>query len=147
MATLISTNVGLSTGWYSQYNVYSFNTTTTGSNTYMHFKTNVSNTANKIIMIEAIGYNYGPSQAVRCSWCFYAHNGSTIDRGRQTFANTGLTADGVYSSSDGYAVIRAYSSNPYYIGYILNAHSGPAGYGTNVQITAAAANTTSGNHY
>lgn len=146
MANLLATNVGLSTGWYSQYNIYSFNTTS-GTTTYMHFKTNVSNTANKIVMLEAIGYNYGASQAIRCSWCFYAYNGGTIDRGRQTVANTGLVADGVYSSSDGFAVIRAYTSNPYYIGYILNAHSGPAGYGTNVQITAVNANTNSGAHY
>lgn len=147
MATLLATNVGLSTGWYSQYNIYSYNSTN-GSLTYMHFKTNISNTANKIVMIEAIGYNYGFSSAIRSSWCFYAWNNLVIDKGRQNFyAAGGLAADGIYASSDGYAVIRAYSSNPYYIGYILNAHSGPAGYGTNVQITAANANTNSGAYY
>lgn len=136
-------------GWMSQYQITTFNTTS-GSPNYIHFKTNIINTVDKIVMIEAIGYNYGTAQAIRCSWTFYAYNSLIYDKGRATIANTGLSADGIYASSDGYACIRAYSSSHYFTGFILNAHTSGGGnmsYGTDVSITAASQNSTSGNYY
>jgi hypothetical protein len=146
-------NIGRTTnrgeGWMSQYQILVFNTTS-GTPNYIHFKTNVPNTIDKIVMIEAIGYNYGNSQSIRCTWTFYAYNSLIYDRGRETVPGTGLTADGIYASSDGYACIRAYSSQHYFTGFILNAHSSGGGnmsYGTDVGITAVNQNSTSGNYY
>lgn len=133
-------------GWYAQYQLYNFYTTS-GSPNYIHFKTNVSTSTEKIFMLEAIGFNYGTGQAIRCSWGVYTTGGgSAIHKGLQTFSSTGLTADGVYASSDGYACIRAYATSHYFNGFVLNGHVHPS-YSVTLSITAANQNSTSGNYY
>jgi hypothetical protein len=146
MANLVDpTNVRTSgNGWYSKYNIYLFYTYSATPN-YVHFKTNVSANTEKIFMIEAIGYNYGGASAIRAAWGVYTTGGGgTTPKGLQTIA--GLTADGVYTSSDGYACIRAYAGSLYFAGWILNAHVHPS-YSVNITITAASQNSTSGNYY
>ena len=147
MATLgTPTNVRTAgSGWYSQYQLYNFYTTS-GSPNYVHFKTNVSTSTEKIFMLEAIGFNYGTGQAIRCSWGVYTTGGGgAVHKGLQT--STGLTADGVYASSDGYACIRAYNgSSLYFAGWILNGHVHPS-YSVTLAITASSQNSTSGNYY
>ena len=146
MATFATpTNVRTAgSGWCSQYHLYNFYTYS-GSPYYVHFKTNVSTSTEKIFMLEAIGFNYGTGQAIRCSWGVYTTGGGgAVQKGLQT--STGLTADGVYASSDGYACIRAFSSNLYYAGWILNGHVHPS-YSVTLAITASSQNSTSGNYY
>lgn len=149
MATFTTpTNVRTAeSGWYAQYHLFNFYTYS-GSPQYVHFKTNVSTSTQKIFMLEAIGFNYGTGQAIRCSWGIYTTGGGgATAKGLQTFSSTGLTADGVYASSDGYACIRAYNgSSLYYAGWILNGHVHP-NYSVTLAITAANQNSTSGNYY
>lgn len=130
---------------WSKYCIYKFNTTDTGAY-YIHFKTNLPTSSNKIATIEALGYNYGTSQPVRCAWGFYGSGGIAYDRGKETASNSGLTAHGIYASSDGYVCIRGYTPQIYFIGFILNSHTGSA-YTFDVSILASAHNTNSGNHY
>jgi len=131
-------------GWYTKYNIYNFYTYSGGPN-YVHFKTNVSANTEKIFMIEAMGFNYGTATIIRCAWGLYTTGGGGVTpKGLQTI--TGLTADGVYASSDGYACIRAYADSLYYAGWILNAHVHPS-YSVDITITASSQNSTSGNYY
>ena len=146
MATFTTpTNVRTAgSGWYAQYQLYNFYT---GSDSpyYVHFKTNVSASTEKIFMLEAIGYNYSTYVPIRCSWGIYTTgSGSVTSKGMQSIS--GLTADGIYKSSDGYACIRAYSSGLYYAGWVLNGHVNP-NYSVTLDITAASQNSTSGNYY
>lgn len=148
MATLTTpTNVRTAgSGWYSQYQLYNFYTTS-GSPQYVHFKTNVSTSTEKIFMLEAIGYNYGLGLAIRCSWGVYTTGGGgATAKGLQTFSSTGLVADGVYASSDGYACIRAYGSSLYFAGWVLNGHVHPS-WSVTISITDVNQNATSGNYY
>lgn len=151
MATLATpTNVRTAgSGWYTKYNIYTFNTTS-GSPYYVHFKTNVSASTEKIFMIEAIGYNYGLALPIRSSWGVYTTGGgSTTAKGLQDAGGplgAGLNANGVYTSTDGYACIRAYASSLYFAGWILNAHVHPS-YAVDITITAANQNSTSGAYY
>ena len=145
MAYLLTpTNVRTSgNGWYMQYNIYTFYTTSAGI-PYIHFKTNVSASTEKIFMIEAIGYDYGNGDAIRCAWGLYTTGGSVVSKGLQSFGYT--SADGVYVSGDGYACIRLYSSQNYFTGFVLNAHTN-ANFSANIAISAVSNNNTSGNYY
>jgi hypothetical protein len=71
-------------------------------------------------------------------------SGSVTSKGMQSIS--GLTADGIYKSTDGYACIRAYGSSLYYAGWVLNGHVNP-NYSVTLAITAASQNSTSGNYY
>lgn len=125
---------------------YTFNTTAS-TPLYFHFKTNIPYNTNIMFMIEAEGYNYGQTLPILCAWCGYPYSGtnSIIQVGLHTSSYNGLSADGVYSSSDGYVVLRAYSGSHYYTGFVLSAYM--VGMPTVVSITAANQNSTTGNYY
>lgn len=148
MATLTApTNVGgtSGTGWSAKYGIYTFNTTS-DTPLYVHFKTNVPTNSEKIGTIEAIGYNFGSAQPIRCAWGFYVYSSGVASRGLETFTGSGLTANGIYKSSDNYLCIRGSSSTMYYIGFILNAYIHST-YNFDISITAANQNSNSGNYY
>jgi hypothetical protein len=115
--------------------------------TYIHFKTNVPNVSYIMTMIEAVGFNYGMSLPIRCAWGFYSYN-YLISSVRDT-GYTGLSANGVYISSDNYICIRGYASGgSYYNGFILNGYQvAGAGRGHALQITASSYGTNSGNAF
>jgi hypothetical protein len=118
-----------------------------GGNSYFHYKTNI-NMNNIMCTIEALGYSYGAGLAIRSAWSFYAYagNNSTISIGTSN-AYGGMTAHGVYTSSDGYVVIRAYCPS-YYSGWVLNAYClNPTGYNFNVSVTASVQTDNTGNYY
>jgi hypothetical protein len=121
--------------------------TSDGSVTYIHFKTNVPNVSYIMTMIEAVGYNYGMARPIRCAWGFYSYD-YLIASVRDT-AYTGLSANGVYRSSDGYICIRGYASGgSYFNGFVLYGYqTAGAGRGYAVQITAASYGTNSGNAF
>jgi hypothetical protein len=118
-----------------------------GGDTYYHYKTNIPMN-NTMCMIEAIGYSYGNGTAIRCAWVFYTYAASnnTINIGLQN-VYSGLSAHGVYKSSDGYAVVRA-TGPSYFSGWVLNAYClNPTGYNFEVSVTASVQTSNSGNYY
>ena len=148
MAVLQTTRVGngaSSSWWMTQLNIYSFSTTSS-TPLYFHFKTNVSTYTEKIAALEAVGYNYGQTLAVRCFQAFYTTAGGGTTSKGSNYSGDGLFPDGVYSSSDNYACVRFYTSSAYYLGFILNAYTS-YNYGQSVSILAASQNSTSGNYY
>jgi len=145
----LSTPVSIypNSSWYlQQRNIYWFNTSIS-SPSYIHFKTNLGSGIDTMYMIEAVGYNYGAASPVRCAWGFQWSYGVVRNVGAQN-EYSGMSADGVYASSDGYLCFRAYASNHYYNGFILNAYAtrtDTTHYA--VSITAVNQNSTSGNYY
>jgi len=106
--------------------------------TYIHFKTNVPITSYIMTCIEAVGYNYGLSAPIRCAWGFYTYGSYIVVQNVRTSSYTGMSANGNYASSDNFVCIRAYASNPYFIGFILNGYqTGGNGRGHALQITAS----------
>lgn len=147
-----STGIGkYSAGYYlQQKGIYYANYVDSAANNYLHFKTNVGKQTSIMLMIEAIGYNYGVGKPVRCAWSFYTYGGSNdpIAIGLSN-VYTGLVAHGVYYSSDNYTCLRAYNSaGIYYCGITIDVYAtGGAGIGYPVSILASAQNTTAGNYY
>lgn len=116
-----------------------------GGDTYFHYKTNIALSTYIMVMIEAIGYAYGANQSIRASWVFYSYS-HLANPGTATVYG-GLSADGVYVSSDGYVCIRA-NCAPYFSGWCFNSYCvNPAGYNTDVVFTAVSQNSNSGNYY
>lgn len=145
MANLIATKIG---GGVVQRTMYWFNTSV-GDQLYIHMKTNMNKGNYVMATIEAEGYNYGVAAAVKCAWGFYSPGWAPDTLYSVALNNIygGMTAHGVYLSSDGYIVIRAYASWNYYNGFILNAFS-PSPIGAyDISITAANQNNNSGNYY
>jgi hypothetical protein len=135
-----------STWSLQQRYIGAFNTGS-GSPTYIHIKTNLSTGGDVMYMFEAVGYNYGNGNSVRCAWGLYAYQNVLYHTGVQT-AYGGLSADGIYVSSDNYVCLRGYMNSHYYQGFIINAY--PTRTDTthyNVSITAISQNSTSGNYY
>lgn len=137
--------------WYLQQKAIYFNTFTDNLGaSYIHLKTSIPKQSSVMSMLEAIGYNFGPSQPIRCSWAFYTY-AAVSDPYSVGLQNTynGLIAHGVYYSSDNYTCIRAYnSSSTYYCGFTVDVYAtAGANPGYPVSITAAAQNTNSGNYY
>lgn len=142
-------SLGQSYGYNEQLAIYNYFTTDGGS-AYIHFKTNQYMTYNQIVTIEGTGYNYGTAKPIKCRWSFYAYNNQLYNKGVTTDATSGVSADGMYLSSDGYACIRAWASSTYFLGLMLNAYTSGAGshpFGGQVAITSVAKNSTSGNHF
>jgi hypothetical protein len=116
-----------------------------GGDTYFHYKTNIALATYIMVMIEAIGYAYGANQSIRASWVFYSYS-YLANPGTSTVYG-GLTADGVYASSDSYVCIRA-NAAPYFSGWSFNSYClNPTGYNFAVSFTAVSQNTNSGNYY
>lgn len=118
-----------------------------GGDYYYHFKTNMSGNSWNMGMIEAVGDSYGSNQAIRCAWCWHvSSNCSTLYSVGLADFYGGLSANGVYLSSDCYVVIRAYGAS-YYSGWALNGYTvNPTG-DFDLQITAAVQTSNSGNYY
>lgn len=134
--------------WYlQQRGIYNFNTTS-GSPTYVHMKTNIyAPSQDSMYMFEAVGYNYGASVPVRCSWGIYCYQGTLYQTGVANIYS-GMNADGMYVSSDGYITIRAYAGGMYYLGFTLNVYACRLDTShQNVSISAVSQNSTSGNYY
>lgn len=137
-------------GYMEQLNIYNMNLGGDWSSKYFHFKTNQRGSFNTIVTIEGVGYNYGTSRPIKCMWSFYAWNNTIYNKGMSNDAETGVTADGMYLSSDGFMCIRAYASYHYVCGMMLNAYTSGGmahNYTDEVAITAHAVNDNSGNHY
>ena len=131
-------------GWIMAQQIYHFSTTD-GSLSYVHFKTNVSTSTEKIFMIEAEGYAYGGGAPILCAWGLYTTGGgAVVSKGLES--KSGLTAHGVYASSDGYACIRSYG-NMYYTGFVLHAYSSYYYTPGPISISAVNQNNNTGNYY
>ena len=135
-------------GWMTAQQIYHFSTTS--GMAYVHFKTNVSVATEKIFMIEAEGYAYGGGAPILCAWGLYTTGATPISMGsvvaKGLESKSGLTAHGVYASSDGYACIRSYG-NMYYTGFVLHAYSHYYFTPSSIAITAVNQNENSGNYY
>lgn len=129
-----------------QYGVFQFSNASSSGN-YIHMETNITHpSSNVMMMIEAVGYNYGASNPIRCSWTFYSY--AYIIAGYGNGAYTGMSADGVYYASSGYVTIRAYTTSPYYCGFTLNAYpTAGNGLGTTLTIRRVSQNSNSGAYY
>jgi hypothetical protein len=98
-------------------------------------------------MFEAVGYAYGGAAPIRCGWGIYCYQGNLYQSGVANIYG-GMSADGMYVSSDGYICIRGYSAGMYYLGFTLNAYACRLdATQQNVTITASSQNSTSGNYY
>lgn len=144
MANLVGdTRIGV-----MQQAFYGFSTVST-TPSYIHLKTNIPKGSNQMFYIEAEGYNYGTTLPILCSWTGYPYGATQtiINSSLETFYG-GMSADGVYQSTDNYVVLRAYAANHYYNGFILNSvMANPNGYNFQVSILAAIQSSTSGNYY
>lgn len=128
--------------------LYWFNTES-GTPSYIHLKTNMIKGNSCMAMVEAVGYNYGNAKPIKCAWTWYNYSGDQSAPYSVGLKNyyTGLSADGVYFSSDGYTVLRAYASSQYFVGFILNSvTANPVGI-YDISITAANQNSNSGSYY
>lgn len=122
MATLQGIYSLYDTGtWVTQLGVYSFYTTD-GSLSYLHLKTNVPVSRNTMWMVEFVGYAYGGAQNIRTAIVFHTTANLIYGVGAANIY-PGLTAQTVYTSADGYAVIRVLASSFYYSGFVINAYS------------------------
>lgn len=121
-----------------------------GLGTFIHIKTNVLASAETMVKIEAVGYAYGGSQAIRCSWAWHTTGGTLYKLAYQT-VYPGLSPQLIYISGDNYICLRGAAPN-YFIGFMLNATTaGPdnitGGYGMPVGIISVVGNSTSGQHF
>jgi hypothetical protein len=108
-------------GYLQQYNIFSVANLSSGGGGYIHMKTNVPHQSYVMIMIEAVGYNYGTAAPLRCAWNIYSY---TYQIGNvQNTAYNGMSAHSIYISSDNYYVIVGYASSLYYCGFTLNAYN------------------------
>ena len=116
-----------------------------GGNTYFHYKTNLQLSTFVMVTIEAVGYAYGANQAIRSAWNFYSY--IYLVHGTVQNYYGGMSAHGVYVSSDNYVCIRA-SCAPYYSGWSFNAYTqNPTGYNTTVSFLASVQTDNGGNYY
>jgi hypothetical protein len=116
-----------------------------GGDTYFHYKTNIQLATYIMFMIEAIGYAYGANSPIRASWVGYSYDYLANPNTATVYG--GLSAHGVYVSSDSRICIRANAAS-YFSGWCFNAYTlNPTGYGHNVQFTAVSQNANSGNYY
>jgi hypothetical protein len=130
-----------------QYGVFSFANATSSGGSYIHMETSITQpSSNVMMMLEAVGYNYGVSAPVRCAWNFYSYSYAVGNINNSNY--TGMTADGIYYTSAGYVAIRAYTSSPHYLGFTLNAYP-TAGNGaqTSISIRRVSQNSTAGSYY
>ena len=144
-----NTGFGLSTpvdsGIGTQYQIYDVRFY--GGDIYIHFKTDISFYGWSMHNIEAVGYNYGNSLPIRCNWCFHVSYGNGFYSQELSNIYSGLSADRLYVSSDGYVVFVASSNTMYFAGWSINAYSlNPTG-PYDVSITAVAQSASNANYY
>lgn len=147
MARLIGpTQIYPESSWYVQQRAFYRFSTTDGSLPYVHMKTNVSGTSGQMWMVEAVGYAYGLAYPVRLNWNWYCVGG-TIGNYGGVHVYSGTYSNGVYMSSDGYAVLRLQCSAPYYLGFVLNGYVTRTDLGQQIAILSAVQNNNSGAAY
>jgi hypothetical protein len=123
MSTLQNLHSYYDTGtWVTQLGVYCF-ATTDGSLGYLHLKTNVPviGGRNTMWMVEFVGYAYGAATNIRAGIVFHTSVNTIYSVGAQN-VYPGLTPQAVYTSADGYAVIRVNAAF-YFTGFVINAYS------------------------
>ena len=133
---------------YVKRALYWFNTTSS-TPLYIHMKTNMAKGNYVMATIEAEGYNYGTGLPIKCAWCFYSPGWDPSNLYSVGTANyySGMSADGVYLSTDGYVVIRAYAGGQYFNGFVLNSFTmSPIG-AYDISITGATQTSNTGNYY
>lgn len=140
----------VSGGYAMQYAIGQFYTDSTTA-TKIHIKTNIpkgtTGSQGYMVLVEAVGFNYGVSQAVRASWCFYEWQGTIYSKGVQN-VYPGMTPEEIYYSSDNYVCLRASLPGTYYLGFVLNGYCANGdGAGLPIGITTIVANTVTGNHF
>jgi hypothetical protein len=89
--------------------------------TYHHVKTNIPwQNYTQMYSIEFKGHEYGASLPIDCRavWYQYAANNTAI-----SFGSNGTHSLAVYSSSDGYVVIRIQFGSGYYAAWTLNQYT------------------------
>lgn len=103
------------------YSIYSYNSTASGAY-YIHMKTNIP-WFNSYVMfwIQAKGYAYGNTQMIDCRWTGYTYFTSGLIQTSYNNVTSGMSANTMYQSSDGYLVLVGYSTGHYYIGFTLDA--------------------------
>ena len=132
---------------YQRHGIYGW-VNSSGVGAYFHFKTSAALSTYIMSRVEAVGINYANAYPIRCTWVWYS--ASFLANASTQTMYSGLSADGVYVSSDNYVCFRAYASVNNDVSFILNAiHANPSGVGPgyNLAITAASQNSTSGNYY
>lgn len=116
---------------------------------FLHFKTNVSTGGvHRMVMIEAVGYDYAGARPIHCSWGFYVYQNGLVNISLQNLYN-GMIPNAVYKSSDEFVCISAAARDLYFVGVTLNSYTvnNSWGRGLDVQITAAGTTTSAGNFY
>lgn len=134
--------------WYlQQRGIFNFNTTS-GSPSYVHMKTDIYAPGNDSMwMLEAVGYAYGGAAPIRCGWGLYVYSNNLYQTGVANIYG-GMSADGMYLSSDRYVCIRAQSGGMYFLGFTLNVYAVRLDTThQNVSISAAVQSDNSGNYY
>jgi hypothetical protein len=119
---------------------------TSYSGAYYHFKTNL--TLNTFVMsrVEAIGHAYAKAAPIRCAWVWYTFSYLTSVGLSNIY--TGMDAQNVYMSADGYVCFTGYISSPGDVSFTLNCvHANPTGHSYPLEITAVNQNSVSGNYY
>ena len=72
MANLASgTGIYPEGGYLEQLGLYNVANLSSGGGQYYHMKLNITHQSYAMIMIEAVGYNYGVGIPLRCAWNFY----------------------------------------------------------------------------
>lgn len=103
------------------YSAYTYQSGAGGAY-YIHMKTNIP-WFNSFVMfnIQATGYAYGNSQYIDCRWTGYTYYTSGLISVSYNNVTSGMSANTMYQSSDGYLVLVGYSTGHYYIGFTLDA--------------------------
>lgn len=110
-----------SEGVNAQYNI--FENRWYGGTPGWHYKTNIPFGGWSMHNIEAVGYNYGNSLPIRCNWVFHVSYGNGFYQTELSNIYSGLSANRLYTSTDGYVVVVASANTAYYAGWSLNAYS------------------------
>jgi hypothetical protein len=143
--TLPNTGQDGQQGINAQYNI--FENRFYGGDVYIHYKTNIPFGGWSMHNIEAVGYNYGRTQPIRCNWVFHVSYGNGFYQTELSNIYSGLAANRLYNSGDGYVVFVASSNTMYYAGWSINAYSlNPTG-PFDVSILAVAQSSSNANVY
>ena len=111
--------------------------------TYAHMKTNIPwASATQMYSVKFTGHEYGAAKAVDTNLVWYNYNPSNQP---VNIGSNGTHTAGLYSSSDGYTVMRITFTNGYYTAFTVSQY--PTAQGCAMfNITASAANSTA-THY
>ena len=143
--TLPNTGADGQQGVNAQYNI--FQNRFYGGDVFWHYKTNIPFGGWSMHNIEAVGYNYGNSLPIRCNWCFHVSYGNGFYSQELSNIYSGLTANRLYNSGDGYVVFVASANTSYYAGWSINAYSlNPTG-PFDVSILASVQTSSNSNYY